>query len=352
MAFRAVVANAWQNITDARVVVDGIAKRPLSIRAVVGGVWENVYDYDKVGPGPVTGLTAQWNNTTSNKAIVSWTQPADTDFVSTYLEVNRTGSSSGPWTFVGLFTAARATATSHTDTTVSTFSYTSHGPNSASYIHYYRLTPYDTLGNPGTVSIVGTTGQNSAVVRGFLSSPFYVLPNSSKTWRTNQWRSDSIVVDGTGVSERVVQGWTTNGENFGHYWYDTKQTGINPTASYVFLNRTTDSGQGSSNPYICLSQAPSALVPFGSSPTGYARTAPTIPPALNNTTATSAFCQIDVSWITHLMDGATWKSLLMYTGETSQFNATGISRHYLVFTSRNEGGFGIVGGTLQINHTG
>ena len=353
MAFRAVVGNAWENITDARVVVSGLTRRPLSMRAVVGGVWKNVWDHDKTGPGPVTGLTAQWDNSAaSNKAIVSWTQPADVDFSYTYVEVNRTGSSAGPWTTVGNFTAARATATSYTDTAVSFFSYPSHNAaNTATYIHYYRLTPYDALGNPGTASIVGTTGQNSTVVRGMLSSPFWVNPNSSKTWRGNSWRSDSFVTDTAGTTERVIQGWTTSGENFGHFWYDTKQTGINPTASYVWLQRTTNQGQGQSQPYIRLSQAPSTLVPSGSSPTGYARTAATIPPEIL-TTQPLAQCQIDVTWITHLMDGATWKSLLMYTGETSQYLTSGISRQYLAFYSRNEGGFGIVGGTLQINHTG
>lgn len=365
MAFRAVVGNTWQNITDARVVVGGVAQRPLSMRAVVGGVWKNVWDYDITGPGPVTGFSAEWNNSGTDKAVVTWTQPADVDFSHTVLEVNRSSSQSGPWTTIGSYTAGtypRGTAVTYNDTNITMSAYTVHSANNtASPIHYYRATPYDALGNPGEVSIVGTTGLYSTVVRGMLSSPYYINPSYSRTWRGSSWRTDATVTDGAGAPERVVQGATfsaTNvrSDNYGYYWYDAKRTGIVPTAVEVFLART-DNGLSTASPYMRLSQAPSSTVTAGSNPTGYAEKDLTIGPLLENslqpTPTTSLFFTVPATWWTDLMDGATWRSIQLATGETTEYSTSGVSRHYLVFYSENDQfGFNLRGGTIRATHFG
>ena len=362
MAFRVVAGNAGQNVTDARIVVGGAWQRPTSIRAVVGGTWQNVWDYDITGPGPVTGFSAEWNNSGTDKAVVTWTQPTNTDFAKTTLEVNRSSSSSGPWTEIADFTAAAGLPVTYNDTNITMSAYTTHSlNNTASPIHYYRTTPYDALGNPGTVSIVGTTGRNSTVVRGMLSSPYYVNPSYSRTWRGSSWRTDSIVTDASGAAERVVQGATfsaTNvrSDNYGYFWYNAGRTGIAPTVVEIFLART-DNGLSTASPYMRLSQAPSSTVIAGTDPTGYAVKDLTIGPTLSNSLQapanTSGLFTVPTTWWTDLMDGTTWESIQLATGETTEYQTNGVSRHYMVFYSENElFGFNLRGGTIRATHFG
>ena len=358
MAFRIGTDTGWKSPTDVRVAVGGQWKRVLYIRTAVGGFWKDTWAYDVVGPGPVTGFTATWNNTTSNKCVVTYTTPSDTDFHHVTLYVNRSGSSSGPWTSLGDFTDNKSTARTVNDTTVTMSSNTTYAPsgfNTSSSIHYYKAVPYDTLGNAGTAVVVGSTGASSSVVRGMLSSPFYVQGTNSRTWSGSAWATSGNAIDSTGVPERVGQGYTANGQDYGFYWYDTKRTGISPSALACWTART-DAGFNTTAPEFYLSQAPSSLVGAGSSPTGYAKSSVTVGTSLNNSTTspytTSAWHTLPTSWWTNLMDGSTWKSILCYTGETSVYGGSTSSLKYLVMYSVNEGGYGVSGGMLRVTHSG
>lgn len=357
MAIRIGVAGDWQSPTDIRVGAAGEWKRVSTIRVAAAGQWQNAWDYDVTGPSAVTSFTATWSNSGSNKCVVSYRTPTDGDFSYVSLYVNRSGSSSGPWTKIGDYSNSPNTVRTVNDTTVTMSSNTTHAPsgfNTSSSIHYYRAVPYDTLGNAGTAAVVGSTGSGSSVVRGMLSSPYYITGTNSRTWR-GVWATTGNAVDSTGAPERVIQGYTSAGEHWGYYWYDTKRTGIVPTVFECWLART-DNGFNTSTPYFYLSQAPSSVVGAGSNPTGYSRSGPTLGTDMNNSVTspfvTSTWHVLPDAWWTHLMDGTTWKSILMYTGETSVVGGSTSSAEYLVLFSVNEGGYGVSGGMLRATHPG
>lgn len=360
MSTRFGVNETWQSPTDVRIAQGGQWVRVSTIRGAAESQWKTLWEYDVTGPSAVTQFTATWDNASSNKCIVSYRTPTDPDFSYVALYVNREGSQSGPWTLISNFTDSTNTVRTVNDTTVTLTATTTHAPsgyNTASAIHYYLAVPYDTLGNQGAATVIGSTGAGSTIVRGMLSSPYYVQSSFSRTWRTafNAWPNSSNLLDGTGAYERVIQGFASGGQAYGHFWYDIKQPGITPTTFQCFLGRT-NSGFNTTAPSFYLSQAPSSLVQAGQSPVGYSRTGPTLGTELNNSVfapfITSAWHTLSTSWWTNLMDGSDFKSLLMYTGETSVVSGFDTSDNFLVFYSRNETFGGHRGGLLRTYHAG
>lgn len=353
------VTDIWATPTDVRIADAGTWKRSTFIRVSDGGLWRNGWEYDVVGPSAVTSLDAVWSNSGgTNKCSVSWTQPSDLDLDYVDLYVNRSGSSTGPWTYLTRFSGSPGGAKSYDDTTVTMTSVTTHAPaglNTQSSIHYYRLVPVDVLGNIGTASVIGSRGSGTTTVRGMLSSPYYVNPTKSRSW-AGSWGNFATALDDTGAYDRVFQGWTQSaGQLYGYYWYDTKRAAISPTSVQLWLWRT-DNGLNTITPTFQISQAPSSLVSAGGSPTGYAKSTSLNGTGLNNSSyspyITSNWMTMTSSWWTSLMDGATWKSVLMYTGETTEYQTYGYSRHYAVFHSRNESQFSVAGGCIRAYHGG
>lgn len=357
MPIRVGQGSQWESPTDIRIAVADTWQRVSTIRGAAGSLWRNVWDYDVTGPAAVTNASATWNNSAGNKCVLTYTSSSDADFSSAAVYVNRNGSSSGPWSLVGSFSDLPSTVRTVNDTTVTLTNDTTHAPgslNQSSQIHYYLIVPYDTLGNAGVPTIIGSTGNNSTVVRGMLSSPYYVNGTDSHTWRGTVWTTTANALDSTGLYERVIQGYTSSGEHYGFFFYDNKRTGINPTSTQCFLTRT-DNGFNTGTPTFQMSQAPSSLVGSGSNPIGYSRSTSTAGSAMNNSVtppyATSVWHTVPNSWWTSIMDGTIWKSILMYNGETSVVPGNTASANYLVFHSVNEG-LGVTGGCLRVNHLG
>lgn len=346
--------DAWREAVDLKVLIGGTWRRIDSAKMMIGGAWQTVYVYDIVGPTAPTSVKAEWSNTSGNACAVSWTQPTDADLDYVDLYVNRSGSSTGPWTSLGRYTGSGAK--SYTDTSVTMSSYTAHqSSNTRSNIHYYRLVPVDVRGNVGTEVIKGSTGKNQTVVRGMYSSPYYVNPTDSRTWRNTAWRVDTTVQDSTGAYERVVQGYFTDppatNHSWGFYFFTAFPTGINVSSANVYVARQNGGTGCCIPPYLRASAAPQSLVGSGSNPTGFTYTAATVgsayaTPANGNTRVGNN--TIPNSWIDGFQAG-TYKSILLYTAETDAAPST----NYSVWSSVNEDiFFGGAPGMISINHTG
>jgi hypothetical protein len=187
------------------------------------------------------------------------------------------------------------------------------------------------------------------------STPYYVEPTDSRTWRNTGWRADSVVLDGAGLYERLVQGYYADPystqHSYGYFFYNTFPTGINVTSANHYLARQ-NGGTGAGIPaYMRASAAPQSLVGAGSDPRGYTYTSATLSTAWAtpaNGGTRLGLSNIPVSWVNGLQSG-TYKSILLYTAETDAAPST----NYSVWSSMNEDFlYGLPPGVLQINHTG
>lgn len=355
MPVRAFISGAWRDISDVRVFASGQWRRVQEARQFIAGQWRNVYNYDITGPGTVRNVTAQWSNSSGPACVVSWQQPADADLAYVDLYVNRDGSNSGPWTYVGRYSGNSATTYSVVDSTVTLSNYFVHGPNQASSVHYYYFVPFDQRGNQGTGLVKGSTGQNSVVVRGYVTSPYYTNSTFSRTWRGSAWRTDGIVTDSTSQVERVVQGSSSSGENLGYYFYGNgHQQGLNPSSADFYLARQNGGIGSGVAPYMRASVVDTSFPFLNANPTGQTSSGLVIGTALatpNNGGTRSGWMGIPIDWTTGMGDG-TFKSVFLYTGEAATTGST-LSTNYAVWSSRNEDvGFGVGPGTLRVYHSG
>jgi hypothetical protein len=347
---------SWRAATDIRIRAEGQWRRVQEIRKRIDGSWRSVFVYDTTGPGAVRTAKAEWSNSSGARCVVSWQQPSATDTAYTDLYVNRTGSSTGPWTYISRYTGGPASTFSYVDTSVTLTAYTIHGNNQASPVHYYRFIPFDERGNQGTISIVGSSGQGNTVVRGYVTSPYYTVARSSKTWRTNDgWRNDSVVQDAIGAYERAVQGSTTVGQNYGFYFYsDGTVPGLNITAASVYLARQNGGTGSGIQARMRMSAATASMVSSNTTPVNAATSAET----LSNAFATPAnggtragFSSVPFDYPLGIANN-TYRSLRIFTGEAT--TSSGVSANYSVWSSRNEDGVGFDygPGTLRVYHTG
>lgn len=371
MTLKFMSGGAWREATDIKFMSGGLWRRADQIKMMIGGAWRTVYVYDIVGPGAVGDPKAEWSNASGNACVVSWTQPTapDLDFVDLY--VNRNGSQNGPWTYLGRFTGSGAR--SYTDTSVTLSSYTLHGPNQASPIHYYKFLTFDVRGNMSpsdgadylsgpNKNVVGSTGQGQSVVRGMVSSPYYVNPTDSRTWRpANGWRTDSVVQDATSAPERLVQGFftgdATSQQNYGFYFYDAFQEGLNPTSAAVTLWRQNGGAGSGRAAHMRASVVTSGFVTNNTNPVNPANWTDAVLSAAyatpSNGGTRGGANNIPVSWVTGFSNGS-YKSLLLYSNDPGPGNSSIGSPTYSVWSSTNED---IIYGTLKpgymdIVHTG
>lgn len=369
MTLKFVSGGAWREAADIKFMSGGLWRRADQIKMMIGGSWRTVYIYDIVGPGAVGDFKAEWSNTSGNTCVVSWTQPtaADLDYVDLY--VNRNGSPNGPWTYLGRFTGSGSK--SYTDTSVTLSAYNVHASNQASQVHYYKVLTFDIRGNMSPSdgadylsglnrNVVGSTGQGQSVVRGMLSTPYYVNPTDSRTWRpANGWRADGTVQDSTGLYERVVQGYftgnSTTQQNWGFYFYNSFPSGINVISATHYLARQNGGAGPPRAAHMRASAAPQSLVSAGTDPTTYAYTTATLSTAWatpNNGGTRLGESGIPTAWVNGLQNG-TYKSILLYSADTAAADATTGSPTYSVWSSINEDSiFGLPPGYIKISHTG
>ena len=352
----------WQDSKDIRVVDGTTWKRVQKIMVVDDtGLWQTAFVFDNVGPSAVTSAKAEWSTVSgAPRCVVTWTNPNVSDFARTLVHrystsVTRTDAqlaalSEPSWLAVGTtgtpltggYTGIN-TAKSLTDDGATKSAFTTYGPdNLQSNIHYYRFTPYDTRGNPGTVDYVGSVGNGTSVVRGWWSSPFQIKSTSGGTYRDSSWRTDSIVQDGAGGFTRAVQQRfsTATGYNYGFYFYGTRPASgsINATATEILVKRNSDSGSsGNIPPVFRLSSHSSASgVPTGAT-FSFAVTGTGL--GFNGV----AWHDLSANWGEEILTQSPYRSINLYT-ETAGYYAVFLGFGDLYGTLPN--------GTLRLTHGG
>lgn len=339
----------WKTTKDIKVNVAGTWRRVNTGYVRDGSTWREFYKYDSTGPTAVTSSQAKWNNTYGPRCYVSWYQPNVSDFSYSLLERSVGGAA---YTTIGTYGGSPASYQQYIDTSVTLSNYWDHGLNQASAIHYYRVTPYDNRGNAGTPTIVSSTGQNSSVVRGYLTSPYKVYPSYVYTYFSGP---------ATWASGAAYQGYTSFlglEESFGTFFYDTnRRTGLNISASSVLLHRDTSTGiDDPLGAAMWLSKSSGVTVFVNGSPASDRLTTGTVSTLMAK--GGTVFGSIPTSWASALMNsttvgGYTPSSIQLYTGETENYGFFAHSLFHAGFDGLNyEDGFGNYGGTLFLTHSG
>jgi len=203
----------WRLVRDLWVRESGAWREVESGWLYNGTSWKQIFNYDTTGPSAPTSASATWGGAGATPyCYVYWVQPNDADFSYTRLERSLDGGAS--WSFIANYSGNAGVALAYTDYNVTLGAYQVHSViNQASAGHIYRMIPYDTRNNQGTIAYAYSTGQNDpANYRGFIQSPYYRNANGSGTWSTSQpvgWLD--------GVSQGWQQPWTRR--RFGHYFY-------------------------------------------------------------------------------------------------------------------------------------
>lgn len=217
------VNGTWKEIgaDGVWVNVSGTWKTVASMHSNVGGTWKDVYIRDNVGPAAPTNVTVTW---TTSGLRCDWIDPVDADYSHMEVLVLPDGE---PFL---IFPNVAAGVQTHLCT----------------YAPYYKvmtyyLTPYDTNGNAGPTVAAGSMAW-TGTARGRYPSPREFLPIDSGTYRNSGWRTDPT------PTTRVYQGSTTNGHNYGTYFYgDTIYNELRGTTvsemSFEYV-RVNSSGQG------------------------------------------------------------------------------------------------------------
>jgi hypothetical protein len=340
--------SSWKITKDIRVNVAGTWRRTSNGYVHDGTNWRQFYTYDSTGPSAVTGGQAKWNNSFGPRCYVSWYQPNVSDFSYSVLE---RAVGAGAYSTVGTYTGSPNSFQQFIDTNVSLSNYFDHGVNQASAVHYFRVTPYDKRGNAGTSTVISSTGQNSSVVRGFLTSPYRVNPGY-----TYNYSSGGQVW----TSGQVLQGFTSLfniQQSFGTFFYDTKRrTGLNISQSFILISRTDAGINDPIGAAIHLSRSTGGDVFSNLAPYDHRLTGGVVTDLLAKNTGT--FSSIPTSWTSAIMNssvvsGAVASSIQLYTGETEN---VGFLSHSLFFGgfrgAEFEDGFGNTGGTLYLYHSG
>lgn len=352
-------STAWRTLTDMKVVAGGAWQRVLTAKAMIDGSWRTVFNYDTVGPAAVTNMTAVWDNSAGNKCSVTFTQPTDADFARTDLFVNRSGSNTGPWTFISSFTGTGVQ--SYTDTTITLSPVNVYNSNDKGVVDlavnyksptfYFRAVPYDQVGNAGTAVVVGSTGQNSNVVRGMYASPFYITANNGGTWR-GTWRTDATVLDSQGEYSTAIQGYTASGQNYGFFFYAATPyaEGLNVFSGDVYLKRQPHGTGGSVRAYMRATTAIFDYPYFGINPVSGETTSSLVYGGLQAWNA-GAWNAIPLDWVTGLINGD-WGGIRVYTGETTLANGV-LSQNYAPYYGAYDfTATQLPGGLLRAYHSG
>ncbi len=326
------VSGTWKEIgaDGVWVNVSGTWKAVSSLHANVSGTWKDVYIRDNVGPAAPTDVVVTW---TADGLVCTWTDPPDSDY--SYMDVAVLPDGE-PYIQYG---AVAAGVETHT----------------CPYAPYYKvltyyLTPYDTNGNAGVTTAAGSMAW-TGTARGRYPSPRSYLTIDSGTYRGSAWRSD--------VGNRVYQGSTANGHNFGTFFYgDTIYNELRgATVSEMALDyvRYNASGNGGAvTPEIWWS----TIASKASSPSGTLSNKFTGPPVCRNGACWGfAIANPPSSWYDNFVTpGETRaKSVVFYSeDQTLQSYLGDVSLSYMQMYGYDERPLGetLIPGRLQFAHSG
>lgn len=221
------VGGTWQTIGASGIYtrVSGVWQPVTLMYARVAGVWQQVYIQDNVGPGAPTNMKVSFVSNGSVKC--EWNNPADADFSHVQISAkysDNSGTILATTTISGTPSQAKST--------------TQLCPSTGKVVRY-TLTPYDVNGNPGATYTVDSHAW-SGTARGRVASPSFFVPTDSGTYRNSGWRTD--------VGNRLYQGTTSNGTNYGTYFYGTQifttLHGSAVTAGNIMIKRVNSGGLG------------------------------------------------------------------------------------------------------------
>jgi hypothetical protein len=314
-----------------------------------GTSWKQVFNYDTTGPSAPTSPSATWGGAGATPfCSVYWVQPNDADFSYTRLERSLDGGAS--WSFIANYSGNAGVALAYTDYNVTLSAYQVHSAiNQASVGHIYRMIPYDTRNNQGTIAYAYSVGQNDpANWRGFIQSPYYRNATGSATWSTNQpvgW------IDG--VSQGYQSPW--NRRRYGHYFYDNTSTfwNFNVTSAEIQLYRKSGSGIGAAgvSAYLHPSSASGVSVFTGANPIGNIQSGASVQGSFGYNQ--NGWVPFPGGWAYQIMNG-TSSSVVLDEETTNTYLDYGYSRHYSQWEVHTYNVFLniIFSGTLAIYHTG
>jgi hypothetical protein len=337
----------WRLVRDLWVRESGAWREVESGWLYNGTSWKQIFNYDTTGPSAPTSASATWGGAGATPhCYVYWVQPSDADFSYTRLERSLDGGAS--WSFIANYSGNAGVALAYTDYNVTLGAYQVHSViNQASAGHIYRMIPYDTRNNQGTIAYAYSTGQNDpANYRGFIQSPYYRNANGSGTWSTN-----SPVGWLDGVSQGWQQPWTRR--RFGHYFYESGVNwNFNVTSAGIHLYRFSGAGINTGIPaFLHTSTATNATRFFGVNPIPDIRTG--ADPQGSYVYDTNAVAPLNAGWAYDIMWGHR-TSIVLDEETTSPASGYSYSANYSNWGDHNFNIFLniIFGGTLVINHTG
>lgn len=339
--------SSWRLVRDLYVRDNNVWKEVEEGWVYTGSAWEQVFNYDTAGPSAATSTSATWGGGGGTPyCYVYWVQPNDADFSYTRLERSINGGSS--YSFIGNYYGSAGGALAYTDYNVTLNAYTFHSVlNEASAGHIYRLIPYDTRGNQGTIAYVYSKGQGVNVHRGFIKSPYYRNATGSASWLEgdNTWES--------GVSQGYQQPW--NRRRYGHYFYDGVYSNLyhnlNVTSAGIQLQRYGGAGINTGIPAYLHTSSAGILSIFGGSPVGSIQNG--ADPQGSFFYGDNELAPFYAPWANAIMTGAS-NSIVLDEETYSTYGGYGYSYGYSIWAPSDADLFYnvVFGGTLVINHTG
>lgn len=319
-----------ESIAGPSVRVDGVNRDIYNGYVSVSGTWRQFYARDTVGPASPTGLVATWNN---GNCVVTWTNPADADY--SFMKIYRTRIGVQTETYITQISSPTAT---WTDTAV----------QENGVIYRYTLYPVDVRGNMGNGASVDSMAWTGAA-RGRVASPITFYPTDSGTYRNSIWRTD--------VTNRVFQGYTANGMNYGHYFYGSQffdtLRGTTVSAMSLLLVRSSSSGLGAAvQPHIW---AHGKTTKTGDGSSGLYNGSLLSPGLARNGSAPNyQLYTLSSSYHSGFFDvspATRYRGFATYDSDTT-LNGLGASDPYMQLQGFDEIGFGLAPGAVSVTHSG
>lgn len=349
MTLHTKVGGVWREVVDSPFTKVGGAWRTVDTGHVkVSGTWRQFYVRDTTGPATPTAGVATWSN---GNLLLSWTNPPDSDYARVEIHRVRDPAAGTAAYLDGLVTTQYGSASqamSWTDTNIVN-----------DYMWYqYWIYPVDVRNNYGSPLIVNSMGW-TGTPRGRVPSPISFFPTDSGTYRNGVWRTDGTVLDQYGNYARVVQGYTSTGMNYAHFFHGTQiyDTLYGTTASSMVLtlNRVNSGGAGGAvYPHVWGSDKSSksgdgsvGLIGNTLYGTGLCR---------NGTCAAFNTFTLPTGWHEYFFNlsptgGFRMRTVGFYSTDTT-IQSYGTSASYMVMFSAYEAGYGVAPGQITVTHSG
>lgn len=331
------IAGTWKNITEMHINI--------------GGVWKQFFS--NTAPGATTLSTRAFTNTGFN---ASWTNPSGVwqqeirrrlqsaaDIETNYEDVHAKST-----TVRTSFSNTTGTGTSGESMADPVIGSTTNiqGPR-----YVYRIRNWDNFGHVSELQI--------DTLRGRVVSPLYVRATDSATYRGSAFRADLTVQAADSSYSRCIQGYTTTGMNYGHYWYGGSGNGIvnncfsnsllpTVTAAQIMLCRDAGGigdGSGTVKPTMWMHGQLSKGTTNAWSSNGT-----NVDAGTGHARETQIWQSINTTNGGYLVAG-TYKGICLYNSSTT-VESYGTSASYFVGYSRTEPQNSQYPGTLEITHTG